>query len=182
MRGRSYVQTLEPRAFYTYTPYRDQSMLPLYDTALSDFNLSSIYSENSYTGHDRIADNHMVTVGLTTRYLRADTGAEVARFGVAQRLRLADQRTTLGYDAAGAKAGRISCWSALVLKWSHRWATDATVQYNRDIERTTRSAVTARYSPGPSRSSAPPTATSAKTAPKSPTRAASKSTWAGNGH
>ncbi len=88
VRGRSYVQTLEPRAFYTYTPYRDQSMLPLYDTALSDFNLSSIYSENSYTGHDRIADNHMVTVGLTTRYLRADTGAEVARFGVAQRLRL----------------------------------------------------------------------------------------------
>lgn len=148
VRGRSYVQTLEPRAFYTYTPYRDQSMLPLYDTALSDFNLSSIYSENSYTGHDRIADNHMVTVGLTTRYLRADTGAEVARFGVAQRLRLADQRTTLGYDTAGRKG-----WSDILvgagLKWNHRWATDATVQYNRDIERTTRSAMTARYSPGP---------------------------------
>ncbi len=36
--GRNYLQTLEPRAFYTYTPYRDQSMVPLYDTALTDFN------------------------------------------------------------------------------------------------------------------------------------------------
>ncbi len=24
--GRDYLQTLEPRAFYTYTPYRDQSL------------------------------------------------------------------------------------------------------------------------------------------------------------
>lgn len=148
VRGRSYVQTLEPRAFYTYTPYRDQSMLPLYDTALSDFNLTSIYSENSYTGHDRIADNHMVTLGLTTRYLNADTGAEVARFGVAQRLRLADQRATLGYDAPGTKG-----WSDILVgagvKWGRRWATDALVQYNRDTQRTTRSAITGRYSPGP---------------------------------
>ena len=148
VRGRNYVQTLEPRAFYTYTPYRDQSMLPLYDAALSDFNLTSIYSENSYTGHDRIADNHMVTVGLTTRYLQTDTGAEVARFGIAQRLRLADQRTTLGYDTAGQKG-----WSDLLVgagvKWGRRWATDATVQYNRDLQRTTRSALTGRYSPEP---------------------------------
>ncbi len=39
--GRNYLQTLEPRAFYTYTPYRDQSMVPLYDTALTDFNFGS---------------------------------------------------------------------------------------------------------------------------------------------
>ncbi len=148
VRGHNYVQTLEPRAFYTYTPYRDQSMVPLYDTALSDFNLTSIYSENSYTGHDRIADNHMVTLGLTTRYLNADTGAEVARFGVAQRLRLADQRTYLGYDAPGTKG-----WSDILVgagvKWGTRWGADALVQYNRDIRRTTRSALTGRYSPGP---------------------------------
>lgn len=148
IRGRNYVQTLEPRAFYTYTPYRDQSMLPLYDSALSDFNLTSIYSENSYTGHDRIADNHMVTVGLTTRYLRADTGAEVARLGVAQRMRLADQRATLGYDAPGTKG-----WSDILLgagfTWGKRWSINGLVQYNRDIERTTRTTFSGRYHPGP---------------------------------
>ena len=40
--GRAFLQTLEPRAFYTYTPYRDQSRLPVYDTAANDFNLATI--------------------------------------------------------------------------------------------------------------------------------------------
>jgi len=146
--GKNYVQTLEPRAFYTYTPYRDQSMLPLYDTALADFNFGSIYSENSYTGRDRIADNHMVTLGLTTRYLNPTDGAEVARFGVAQRLRFADQRVGLGYDTLGQKG-----WSDILIgagvNWNSRWSTDALVQYNRDTQRTARSAISGRYTPGP---------------------------------
>lgn len=146
--SRNYVQTLEPRAFYTYTPYRDQSMLPLYDTALADFNFGSIYSENSYTGRDRIADNHMVTLGLTTRYLNPTDGAEVARFGVAQRLRFADQRVGLGYDTLGQKG-----WSDILIgagvNWNSRWSTDALVQYNRDTQRTARSAISGRYTPGP---------------------------------
>ena len=146
--GRSYTQTLEPRAFYTYTPYRNQSMLPLYDTALSDFNFGSIYSENSYTGHDRIADNHLMTVGVTSRYLNPTDGAEVARVGVAQRLRFKDQRVGLGYDTLGEKG-----WSDILVgggvNWSQRWSTDALVQYNRDIQRTTRSSISGRYSPGP---------------------------------
>ena len=146
--SQNYVQTLEPRAFYTYTPYRDQSMLPLYDTALADFNFGSIYSENSYTGRDRIADNHMVTLGLTTRYLNPTDGAEVARFGVAQRLRFADQRVGLGYDTLGQKG-----WSDILIgagvNWNSRWSTDALVQYNRDTQRTARSAISGRYTPGP---------------------------------
>ena len=59
--GRAFVQTLEPRAFYTYTPYRDQSMLPPYDTAANDFNFATIYTENAYGGQDRIADNNLLT-------------------------------------------------------------------------------------------------------------------------
>ena len=146
--GRGYVQTLEPRAFYTYTPYRDQSMVPLYDTALTDFNFGSIYSENSYTGHDRIADNNLMTVGLTTRYLKPEDGAEVARLGIAQRMRFDNQRVGLGYDTLGEKG-----WSDILVgggvTWNRRWSTDALVQYNRDLQRTTRSSLSGRYSPGP---------------------------------
>ena len=36
-----FVQTLEPRAFYVYIPYRDQSTLPIFDTALDDFNFAA---------------------------------------------------------------------------------------------------------------------------------------------
>ena len=31
--GRSFLQTLEPRAFYVHAPFRDQSLLPIYDSA-----------------------------------------------------------------------------------------------------------------------------------------------------
>lgn len=148
--GHTYLQTLEPRAFYTWSPYRNQSGIPLYDTVLTDFNLASIYSENSYTGHDRIADNHMLTLGLTSRYLNANTGAEVARFGIAQRLRLNNQRNTLGYDTPGQKG-----WSDVLLganmRWGQRWSTDTLLQYNQDASRIVRSSISGRYSPGPYR-------------------------------
>jgi LPS-assembly protein len=81
--GRSFRQTLEPRAFYVYTPYRDQSLLPNYDSASNDFNFATIYTENAFGGHDRISDNNLLTLGATTRLLDPDTGAEAARFGIA---------------------------------------------------------------------------------------------------
>jgi lipopolysaccharide assembly outer membrane protein LptD (OstA) len=37
--GRSFRQTLEPRAFYVYTPYRNQSLLPNYDSAVQRLQL-----------------------------------------------------------------------------------------------------------------------------------------------
>jgi LPS-assembly protein len=74
--GREFLQTLEPRAFYVYTPFRDQNNLPNYDSAQMDFNFATIYSENQYGGHDRIADNNLLTLGVNTRFLDPVTGAE----------------------------------------------------------------------------------------------------------
>jgi LPS-assembly protein len=93
--GRAFLQTLEPRAFYVYTPFRDQSKLPNYDSGQNDFNFATIYTENAFSGNDRIADNNLLTLGVTTRLLDPDTGAEAAKFGVAQRLRFKDQLVTL---------------------------------------------------------------------------------------
>src|SRR5450759_2174470 len=41
-----YVQTLEPRAFYVYVPYKDQSLLPNFDSALADVNFTQLFMEN----------------------------------------------------------------------------------------------------------------------------------------
>ena len=57
------VQTLEPRAFYVRTPYRDQSLFPIYDSGAADFNLSTIFNENAYVGQDRLVDNDAVVEG-----------------------------------------------------------------------------------------------------------------------
>ena len=104
--GRQLLQTLEPRAFYVYTPYRNQSLLPNYDTAANDFNFATIYTENAFVGHDKISDNNLLTFGLTTRFLDAQTGEQLARFGVAQRYRFEDQLVTLNSTTAPANSRR----------------------------------------------------------------------------
>jgi LPS-assembly protein len=145
--GKKLLQTFEPRAFYTYTPYRDQSMLPLYDTGRSDFNFASIFSENDYVGQDRIADNHLMTLGATSRFIDPESGAEKLKFAVAQRVRMSDQQVLLpGEVAATSRFSDILLGAAV--NWTDKWSTEATTQYNKDLNRTVRTTATARYSPG----------------------------------
>src|SRR3970282_1703493 len=51
--GEGLTQTLEPRLFYVYAPYRDQSQLPLFDTALADLNYAPLFSQNRFAGGAR---------------------------------------------------------------------------------------------------------------------------------
>ncbi len=148
--GRALRQTLEPRAFYVYTPYRDQSMLPVYDTAQNDFNFASIYTENAYSGNDRISDTQTTTLGVTSRLIDHQTGAEVARVGVAQRLRMKNQRVTLpGQALVDDRFSDVLIGGAI--NWTPRWGIDGTVQYNPDARTSKRSTLNLRYSPGPYR-------------------------------
>ncbi|OJX32764.1 MAG: LPS biosynthesis protein [Burkholderiales bacterium 68-12] len=148
--GRGFLQTLEPRAFYTYTPYRDQSMLPLYDTAANDFNFATIYTENAFGGQDRIADNNLLTLGVTTRLLDSATGAEAARLGIAQRLRFADQKVQLpGQAPVSERLSDVMLGAAV--NWTPEWGFDSTVQFNPKTRRSVRSTIAARYQPGPYR-------------------------------
>ena len=144
--GRDLVQTLEPRAFYVYTPFRAQNHLPNYDSGSNDFNFATIFSDNTFGGHDRIADNNLLTLGLTSRLQDAGTGAELARIGVAQRLRFSDQLVTLpGGAPLNERLSDVLVGGAI--HWTRHWTTDATVQYNPEIGRSIRTTVGARYTP-----------------------------------
>jgi len=145
--GRALRQTLEPRAFYVNTPYYDQSMLPNYDSGANDFNLSTIYSENAYVGNDRISDSNLLTVGVTSRYLSPENGAEVARVGVAQRLRFRDRNVSLPGEVAATDRLSDLLFGAS-LRWDPSWSFDGTVQFNPDVGRSVRSTLSGRYSPG----------------------------------
>ncbi len=145
--GRALRQTLEPRAFYVYTPYRDQSLLPNYDSGANDFNLSTIFAENAFVGNDRISDSNLLTLGVTSRFLDPATGAEAARVGVAQRLRFQDQNVTL----PGALPAQDRISDMLLggsINWDPRWSFDGNVQFNPETEQSVRSTLGARYNPG----------------------------------
>ena len=145
--GTKLLQTFEPRAFYTYTPYRDQSMLPLYDTSRNDFNLTSVFGENDYAGHDRIADNNLLTLGATSRFIDPDTGAEKLKLAIAQRVRFSDQKVLLpGEVAATSRMSDLLLGGAY--NWTDKWSVEGTTQYNRDLARNVRTTATLRYTPG----------------------------------
>lgn len=145
--GRSFTQTLEPRAFYVRTPYRDQSLLPNYDSGINDFNFATVFTENAFVGNDRISDANLLTLGVTSRLLDPATGAEAVRVGIAQRLRFEDQRVTL--PGALPVTDRIS--DILVgasVNWVPQWSFDSTVQYNPKTKQSERASFGVRYNPG----------------------------------
>lgn len=147
--GRDYMQTLEPRLRYLNTPLRDQSTLPLFDSAGKVFNLVSLFSDNAFTGVDRVSDAHQVTAGVTTRLLDPASGVETLRLGVAQRYLLRDQQITPdGIALTQRFSDLLLVGSAHV---SSRWSFDAALQYSPELKRATRSVLSTRYSPGPMR-------------------------------
>ena len=149
--GRNVQQTLEPRLFYAYTPYKNQDALPVYDSAIKDFNLASIFSSNPFTGMDRISNNNTLTAGLTSRFYDADNGAELARFTVAQRHRFAPRRVYL--NAADTTDNQT--FSDILfdgsIQWSPRWSTEASLDYDQRANTVVSGRVGMRYAPRPYR-------------------------------
>lgn len=145
--GHAWRQTLEPRLMYVYTPYRDQSRLPNYDSGPYDFNFATLWAANAFAGHDRVVDNNLVTFGLTSRLLDPATGAEAVRLALAQRYRFSPQRVTLPGGTPAGK-GLSDMMLGAGIQWNPRWAFDAVAQYNLDTRESTRTTVAARYTPG----------------------------------
>lgn len=77
-------QTLEPRLYYLHVPERDQSDIPVFDTAALDFSYAQLFRDNRYTGADRQIDANQLTVAIGSRILDAATGAERAALNLGQ--------------------------------------------------------------------------------------------------
>jgi LPS-assembly protein len=148
--GRDWIQTLEPRAFLVNTPYRNQSVFPVYDSARYDYSFATVFNENAYSGYDRIADNRLLTLGATSRFIDPASGAESARFGIAQRLRFSDQKVLLPNELP-LKDRLSDLLLGATLNVDRVWMFDSTVQYNPKTNASDRSAIGGRYNPTPYR-------------------------------
>jgi LPS-assembly protein len=143
--GHDSIQTLEPRLYYVYIPFRQQSQLPNFDSATADFNFAQIFTENQFTGGDRINDANQLTAAVSSRILNADSGAESVRFLLGQRFYFADQRVTL--DTTPRQASRSDILAALSGKISRTWSTDVGLQYDATQNHFQRSSVVLRNQP-----------------------------------
>ena len=150
--GKSAMQTLEPRLFYTYTPYRDQSRMPTFDSSYADLSSSSFFSENLFTGHDRLSEANQLSLVLTSRYLDRKSGNEFLRASIGQRYYFNDQRVplyrggTIGVTDE-VKSDFLASFSARVTK---DISTTATAQYSTSESRFSRINAGIRWHPKPS--------------------------------
>ncbi len=69
--NQNYWQTLEPRLFYLYVPYRDQSSIPLLDTSALNFDVEQLYRLNRFSGIDRINDSQRLSLSFGSRLYNA---------------------------------------------------------------------------------------------------------------
>jgi LPS-assembly protein len=152
MFGRGLTQTLEPRLYYLYVPFRDQSALnnantPInFDTGLADFNFAQIFSENRYAGGDRIGDANQLTAAVTSRLIDPASGAELIRGVVGQRYYFSDQQVTLPGETprTGRTADYLAALSGQVMPKTY---IDTGWDYNPRDKLTERLTVAGRYQP-----------------------------------
>jgi LPS-assembly protein len=146
--GNTYKQTLEPTAYYVYIPYRDQSNMPNFESGVQDISFATIFSENQFSGHDRINDANQLTLGVRSRLINPLTGFEVLRAGLAQRYYFRGQQVTVpGVPPRSNQSGRSDLLAVLSGSVAPNLTTDIGWQYNADTRQTQRTIISTRYQP-----------------------------------
>lgn len=142
--GSSMTQTLEPRLFYLYVPYRDQTSMivdesgieSVFDTSQPAFSMNHLYRENRFSGGDRVGDAKQVNAALTTRILNS-RGRELIRASAGRMFYFRDREVTL--PGGTIETDVASDWAAEISShWSKTISARASLQWdasNRNMQR-----------------------------------------------
>ena len=144
--GAGSTQTLEPRLFYVYVPYRNQDAIPTFDTALADFNYAQLFTENRFVGGDRFGDANQLTAALTSRILQAN-GQEMLRATIGQRYYFEPERVGLTPTSPLRSANDSDILASIGARLGAHWTFDATTQYSPHEHRGERYAAAVSYRP-----------------------------------
>ena len=145
--GSDYLHTLEPRAFYVYVPYRDQALLPNFDSAQAAFSFTQMFSENRFFGNDRIGDASQVTLAVTSRLLKQGNGMERLKVTVGERFSFSPPLVNL--VAPTTSTNRSDILLAVGGRMTDFWSLDSEFQFDPNQSHTQRYNVAARYRPEP---------------------------------
>jgi LPS-assembly protein len=148
--GQAYEQTLEPRFYYVYAPFRDQSAIPVFDTALLDFSYAQMFTENQFIGGDRVNDANQFTLAVTSRFIEDASGIERLNLTLGQRYYFTAQQVTLPGVPARDKQ-TTDLLAALSGQITPDWRVDMGWQLNTDTGTTVRQNLGASYRPSPGR-------------------------------
>jgi LPS-assembly protein len=151
--GRDFLHTIEPRAFYSYIPFRDQSRIAttagaVFDTGRSDVNFEQFFTENPYSGTDRFANANQLTLAVSSRLLDSTTGAERVRVAIGQRLYFKDQDPRTALPGEVPRTGKKSdVLFAATGEVASKLFLDTGLQYTPSVGKAQRYSIGARYQP-----------------------------------
>lgn len=146
--GRAFDQVLEPRLFYLYVPFKDQSRLPNFTTAEADFNFAQLFTENRFVGGDRIGDANQITLAATTRLIESATGLERFRGAIGQVYYFQAPRVTLT-GVAENEAKHSDLVAVASSQMARSVSVDLGLQYTPNLQRSQRFVASTQYNPEP---------------------------------
>ncbi|QIL21333.1 LPS assembly protein LptD [Thermomonas sp. HDW16] len=144
VKGKDYLQTIEPRLYYLRVPYTNQDDMPLFDTQPLTFGWGQLFRDNRYSGADRQADANQLTLAVSTRMIRQSDGRERFSASLGQIRYFDESRVRIPGEPITEK-GR-SAWVADAnYAPTDRWTFGASYQWDPKANKTDLASVRARY-------------------------------------
>ncbi|HET8729850.1 MAG TPA: LPS assembly protein LptD [Moraxellaceae bacterium] len=143
----AYTQTLEPRLFYLYSPYHDQSELPNFDTAVNTFTYQQLFRDSRFAGGDRLDDANQLSMGLTSRIIAPDSGEEIIRASVGQIHYFRDRKVRLTPTAPIGTGDSSGLAAQVAAPIGRGWSSTADALWTADLQHATQFGVNFNYLP-----------------------------------
>jgi LPS-assembly protein len=145
------LQTLEPRLFYLYVPYREQDNLivddngnpQVFDTTLPQFSFSELFRDNRFSGVDRIGDANQMSASLTSRFIN-DAGNELLSASIGQIYYFQDRKVTLP-NQLPQTAGQSDIAAELRSQWNENLNVKASLLWDSERDDVRRGSTEFRY-------------------------------------
>jgi LPS-assembly protein len=138
--GTAANQTLEPKAYYLYAPFRDQNDIPVFDTGELTYSFGQLFRGNRFSGADRQQDANQLSLAATTRITEDESGIERLSASVGQIFYFRDQLVQLP-GLAPTTLSRSSYIGEINVGLSAEWTASAGLQWDPNLSRTDLGAV-----------------------------------------
>ena len=140
----AYMQTLEPRLYYLYVPFKKQDDIPVFDTGEYDFNFWTLFQENRFSGPDRMGDANQLAVALTTRMLDPESGVQRLRASLGQLVYFRNLKVTLPNEPV-VSDNTSDLIGEFGVAFSREWNAATDIQWDPSASRTDRGDVLLQY-------------------------------------
>jgi len=150
-KGNTLVQTVEPRLYYLYVPYRNQDNLIVdsdgksitFDSSLPSFSFADLFRDNRFSGVDRVGDANQLSVALTSRIL-TQSGAEWLNASIGEIIYFRDRKVVIpGGALETTKTSDIA--AELHSYWGRKLESNANLLWNNDYNGVYRGTMQFRY-------------------------------------